>query len=171
MYSIFVKMEDRKPIKRSNELVPLSRDHHSGLLLCWKIRTGIKNGIDEKRIAAYVVFYYQSQLSGHFRQEEEYVFTLSGPQDSMIQKALDEHREINNLVAQLENNTSTGYAVLEQLADKLDDHIRYEERELFPYIEQNVASNLLVSAGEIIAELHNDINEPAWEDEFWARTA
>ena len=33
------------PIKRSEYLKPLSRDHHQGLLLCWKIRTGLKKGI------------------------------------------------------------------------------------------------------------------------------
>jgi len=38
------------PIKRSIALQPLSREHHHGLLLCWKIRTGLKKGIDIDRI-------------------------------------------------------------------------------------------------------------------------
>jgi len=39
-------MEPKKPIKRDKVLQPLSHDHHQGLLLCWKIRTGIKKGIE-----------------------------------------------------------------------------------------------------------------------------
>jgi len=38
------------PIKRNEALKPLSRDHHHGLLLCWKIRQGIKLNIEPERI-------------------------------------------------------------------------------------------------------------------------
>ena len=51
-----------KPIKRSEELVSLSRDHHDGLLLSWKIRTGINKGIELKRIADYVLHSYRTEL-------------------------------------------------------------------------------------------------------------
>lgn len=163
-------MESRKPIKRSTELVPLSRDHHSGLLLCWKIKTGIQKGISVERIANYVVFYYHAHLEEHFRQEEEYIFPLPGNEDPLIQKAVAEHREITGLVTQLENEVPTGYEHLEKLMNLLESHIRYEERELFPHIEQKAEYKLLQSVGQIVAELHNNIKEPAWDDEFWART-
>lgn len=163
-------MDVKKPIKRSNELVLLSRDHHSGLLLCWKIRTGIKKGIEEERIAAYILFYYRSHLEEHFRQEEEYIFPLVGGQNIRTQKALTEHREIQVLIQKIANNNTIEYSSLEELANKLDAHIRYEERELFPYLEQQADAEQLGNAGGIIAGLHNDIKEPAWSDEFWVRT-
>jgi len=34
------------PIKRHNSLQPLSRDHHDGLLLKWKINKGISKGVE-----------------------------------------------------------------------------------------------------------------------------
>lgn len=163
-------MDVKKPIKRSNELVPLSRDHHSGLLLCWKIRTGIKKGIEEQRIAGYVLFYYRSHLTEHFRQEEEYIFPLVGEQNIRTQRAIAEHRQIEALIHKLENSETIGYNGLEELANRLDAHIRYEERELFSYIEEEAETKQLGNAGGIIAGLHNDIKEPAWSDEFWART-
>ncbi len=164
-------MEGKKPIKRSNELVPLSRDHHSGLLLCWKIKTGIQKSIDADRIANYVVFYYRSHLEEHFRQEEEYIFPLPGKEDPLIQKAVSEHRELTGLITQLVSEKPKGYENLEKLMNLLETHIRYEERELFPYIEQKADNSRFKNAGEIIAELHNNIKEPAWDDEFWVRTA
>ncbi len=163
-------MNNRKPIKRSNELAPLSRDHHSGLLLSWKIKTGIQKAISADRIANYVVFYYRAHLEEHFRQEEEYIFSLVGNVSPLVRKALAEHREITGLITQLENEKPTGYENLEKLMNLLETHIRYEERELFPYIEQKAEGHLLKNAGEIIAELHNNIKEPAWNDEFWVRT-
>ena len=41
------------PIKRSEFLKPISREHHHGLLLCWKIRAGLKKGIEPERIKLY----------------------------------------------------------------------------------------------------------------------
>ena len=35
-----------KPLKRHAGLVELSRDHHHGLLLSWKIRQGLKKEIE-----------------------------------------------------------------------------------------------------------------------------
>ena len=39
-----------KPIKRHKALQPLSRDHHHGLLLSWKIRAGFSKNIEPNRI-------------------------------------------------------------------------------------------------------------------------
>jgi phosphomevalonate kinase len=47
---IKVKIE---PIKRSEVLHPLSREHHHGLLLCLKIRTDFKKSISLERIKAF----------------------------------------------------------------------------------------------------------------------
>ena len=35
-----------KPIKRHKAIQPLSREHHQGLLLCWKIGKGFEKGIE-----------------------------------------------------------------------------------------------------------------------------
>lgn len=164
-------MQIVKPIKRTKELAPLSRDHHSGLLLCWKIRTGIQKGISVDRIADYVVFYYENHLKEHFSEEEQYIFPLGGHNDEMVSKALDEHRTIVSLITKLENTTQRDNATLERLSYTLDAHIRFEERQLFPYIEQKAAKEQLGNVGDVIAELHKDIKEPAWTDEFWVRTA
>lgn len=43
-----------KPIKRHTALKPLSREHHHGLLLSWKIREGLKRNIEIPRIKKYI---------------------------------------------------------------------------------------------------------------------
>ena len=156
------------PIKRSEELKPLSRDHHLGLLLCWKIRKGIDLKISPIRIAAYISFFYYSYLESHFREEELYVFPLVKKGDNKVKRALDEHREIEKFI-KLIRNMLTDYKYLIRFEQMLDDHIRYEERVLFPYIESTSKNNSLIETGRIIADLHNNTTPLKWEDEFWIK--
>ncbi len=44
-------------MKRSEYIVPLSKDHHFGLLCSWKIQKGLDKNIALNRITAYVDFF------------------------------------------------------------------------------------------------------------------
>ena len=70
-----------EPIKRNEALVQLSRDHHYGLLLCWKIREGIKRRIEPQRIKNYVDWFWLHHLEQHFEIEEKYLFPILGNQN------------------------------------------------------------------------------------------
>jgi hypothetical protein len=43
-----------KPLKRAEYLKALSREHHHGLLLCWKIKTGFSKGVSISRMKLYL---------------------------------------------------------------------------------------------------------------------
>ncbi len=122
---------NHKPIKRYTDLQPLSREHHHGLQLCWKIRTGLKKDIEIYRIRNYVVWFYEHLLLPHFEIEERYIFPILGNDHDLIKKVLLEHREIKRLV-QLETELHKN---LNTLAEILDSHIRFEERILFNEIQ------------------------------------
>lgn len=164
-------MEDVKPIKRSRELAPLSRDHHSGLLLCWKIRTGISKGISAERIADYTIHYYNNHLANHFIEEEAHLFPIVGNGDTMTDQAVKEHNDIVELITRLNESDNPDYETLIELSNVLEAHIRFEERQLFPYIEKKAETGKLENVGNTIAELHKHLKEPAWNDEFWVKTA
>ena len=158
-----------KPIKRSKELVPLSKDHHDGLLLCWKINYGISNNVDVERILKYVLFFYEQELKPHFAQEEEYVFSLLPDNDPMKIEAFAQHDLLNGLYARLKNDTADMPGVLSSFANELNRHIRYEERQLFPYIERIADRASFEKAGIIIAGIHEEHACAVWDDEFWTR--
>ena len=80
------------PIKRHKALQPLSRDHHHGLLLSWKIRQGFKNGIDPERMMVYVRWFWDAHLLRHFELEEKQIFPVLGNDNPMVKRALREHR-------------------------------------------------------------------------------
>ena len=56
---------------------------------------------------------------------------------------------------------------LQSLAEYINNHIRFEERELFAYAEQALTPEQL---NEIYNELPNNLHcETEWKDEFWVK--
>ncbi|MFB9052788.1 hemerythrin domain-containing protein [Formosa undariae] len=153
-------MTTKKPLKRHKSLQPLSRDHHHGLLLSWKIRTGFKKEIEIERIKVYADWFYISHLVPHFEMEEAHVFSIL-PEDHPLRKqAINEHKEIKELVSKttdLEYNLNT-------LADVLEGHIRFEERVLFPEIQSIATPEEM----EHIDDIHYEQNlKENTTDQFW----
>ncbi len=153
-------------MKRNENIVPLSRDHHFGLLFCWKIREGLKRNVDPERIKRFIAYYWDHHFSRHFHEEETILFILKD--DPYCRRAREEHKIIGQLVedlAQPDSNTT----LLQSIADMVDQHIRYEERELFPYLEQTLTENQLAAIGKELEELHAEKPADEYADEFWLK--
>lgn len=157
-----------EPLKRHPALIPLSKDHHFGLLLCWKIRTGAKATVAPDRIARYVAYYYENHLKAHFREEEEYIFTLIDEANEKRKKAEQQHRKISRLVEKLDKEPERAQVTLGQIEEELEAHIRFEERELFPYVQGILGELALEALKEKIEEIH-DMRPDKWEDHFWEK--
>ncbi|MFZ6051345.1 hemerythrin domain-containing protein [Halocola ammonii] len=152
-----------KPIKRFEELQPLSREHHHGLLLSWKIKQGVSKSIESKRIAAYVNWFYEKFLTDHFQMEERWVFPVLGAADPLVKRALKEHRQIERMMSEDEMD----YSHLLEFADLLNDHIRFEERKLFNKVQDAASQDELSE----IEKRHNSdgVSDNGWEDQFWMK--
>ncbi|MBP9926096.1 MAG: hemerythrin domain-containing protein [Cyclobacteriaceae bacterium] len=152
--------EKAEPLKRIKELQPLSHDHHHSLLLSWKIRTGIRKGIPLNRIKRYLDFFFESRIVDHFSIEEEYVFPILR-EHKLVKRALADHRLLKRLFTaqtDLERN-------LVLIEEKLEDHIRFEERILFTEIQKAATAEEL---NQINLIHQDDTNrEDNWDDEFW----
>ena len=158
-------MEDRKPIKRSEQLAPLSREHHEGLLYGWKIKQGISFGTEVKVMADYTSWFWDNHLKQHFMAEEAAFSQKLFANDDMVERMKEEHQEIEGLIHINENIADIN--LLKQLSEKLNDHIRFEERELFPYVEQKISTQEL---DEIAAQLAKaEKGTSTWQNEFWIK--
>jgi hemerythrin-like domain-containing protein len=153
----------KKPIKRNKNIVPLSKDHHHGLLLCWKIRQGLKMNVELERIRNYINFFWQTYLVKHFRQEEELLFSkIDGP---VCNRVKDEHEIIRLLIAGISSQDKDNTNCYTRFANLLEQHIRHEERVLFSYLEAHISAEELERIGKELEK-----NEPhceLYEDEFW----
>lgn len=157
--------KELKPIKRSPQLTPLSKEHHDGLLFSWKIKQGLKNGTDARLIAEYVQWFWTNHLQEHFREEEQILAPLLPEDNELLKQMFEEHEEIEAMIHINENIPDA--TLLDKLADAIHDHIRFEERELFPYAEKAIPEEKL---NEVYEQLSK---EPAqcgkWEREFWVK--
>lgn len=149
-----------KPLKRHKALQPLSRDHHHGLLLSWKIRSGFSKNIEFERIKSYADWFFEHQLIPHFDLEEEHIFPLLEADNDMVKRALAEHRRLKRLFAETKDVEKS----LHKIEEELEQHIRFEERILFPEIQKNATDAQLA----LIEDIHQDDRfEDNESDEFW----
>jgi hemerythrin-like domain-containing protein len=156
-----------QPIKRNKHIVLLSKDHHLALLFCWKIRQGLQLGVDEERIKKYVQYFWNHHMLEHFREEEEILF--APVQDPMIVKALEDHQKISAMVGSITSGETESMDDFRSLADAVDNHVRFEERELFPQLEMILSEEQLNSIGDQLNEQHPVNNVDDFEDAFWIR--
>lgn len=156
-------MSSIKPIKRSEQLAPLSREHHDGLLFVWKIRQGMKNDTGIDKLRSYALWYWKEHIKPHFYQEEKILLPFLPGDHPLVQQMKREHEQIRELVLTIDQEAEKELLVI--LCDLVDKHIRFEERQLFGFIEQLLTPPQL-------QEIHQQLEEfPAstldWEDAFW----
>lgn len=149
-------------MKRNENLVPLSRDHHFGLLCVWKIRQGLNKGISYERIKKYINYFWETHLCKHFEIEDN---VLPPMEIESLQTQMDkEHSEIKRLVKTI--NQSDNKQLLSDFADALYKHIRFEERVVFAHFEENISDEMMEKIGAEILQIHQK-EEDNYPDEFW----
>ena len=160
-------MKAIKPIKRNEAIVALSKDHHFALLLIWKIREGLRNSIAPERISKYVIHFYESDLVGHFKDEEELLFIKLDASDPLRIQAENEHKLIHQSIDELKKNP-TDTNLLEKFAVILEKHIRFEERTLFNHLQEIIPADQL---NYIAAAFNARENKTGvlWKDTFWTK--
>ena len=147
------------PIKRNQFIQPISREHHHGLLLCWKIKEGLKKNIELTRIKKYADWFYKNHLIPHFELEEKTIYTFLNNENEWVKNAISDHRKLTSL---FESEVSEDN--LQQIVELLQKHIRFEERILFNEIQKIATEAQLKS----IADIHTEEKfEDNLTDAFW----
>jgi hemerythrin-like domain-containing protein len=137
-------------VKRHRALQPLSRDHHVALVAAQRLRRAEAGDADAAR-ATFLEF-WNDHCARHFRVEEDVVlpaFAAYGdPADGRVVEMLVDHVRIRAAAAALARGDAELEA-LHALGTALERHVRLEEREVFPLIEETLpeeAAERLVEA-------------------------
>jgi hemerythrin-like domain-containing protein len=132
-----------KMAKRDHSLVPLSREHHYGLLFVLKVRRGL---------AVDFAAFFELDLRPHFRAEEEALFpalAASTRWAALVSDLIADHRLLGRIAEQIRAaRPEEQRRLLAQFADLLEEHIRREERELFPLYEELADESLKRTVAE-----------------------
>jgi len=145
-------------MKRHEAIAPLSREHHQALILAQLLKT---NAPDYKGLPSTIVGkieyaknFYAEHLISHFKKEEEVLslILVKHPTFSIWVKEInDEHQSLAEKFNQLDTEISDA-ASLHQIGILLEQHIRKEERQLFPLIES-------ICSPEELAAFHDYLHE------------
>jgi hypothetical protein len=140
-------------VKRSQQLAPLSREHHAALEVALRLRRA--TDADAAAVRERFLRFYETEAREHFRAEEEHLlpaFARHAPADDPdIVRVLVEHVELRRRAVDVARGA--GPEELHALGDLLRDHVRHEERTLFPRVEAALAADELAALGEL---LHSD---------------
>src|SRR5690606_29393366 len=84
--------------------------------------------------------FYRDDLAPHFEAEDVVVVpalrAATADAEVALARLADEHRRLRDMVAELDASAER----LEAFAELLESHIRFEERELFPFYQAHVAA-------------------------------
>ncbi|MEO6358419.1 MAG: hemerythrin domain-containing protein [Ferruginibacter sp.] len=129
-------------MKRHPSLAHLSRDHHGALLLARLLQKNAPayNGLptDVAGKAAYALKQYTEELVPHFIAEEQifkWVIGINGQLDLLVQTIHREHQELHQLFSNFPDGPDLE-SYLDATGKALETHIRKEEREVFPLMQE-----------------------------------
>lgn len=141
-------------MKRANQLQPLSRQHHLGL----NLSRHAKESLDEAEEIAqhwHNLTSYIDDMQYHFQIEDNLIanalepYRATQPEVAAVLEALDgQHQQLHELINTVEQSQqSAGNAItvaqVKQLGILLYDHIRFEERVLYPTVEKYLSEDEL----------------------------
>jgi hemerythrin-like domain-containing protein len=149
--------------KRHKSLVPLARDHHEGLLLALRLQQGKKALLrlwshDPRWQASFVAEFYDEHLRPHFDAEEKGLFPLASTIAAcrhLVTELTLEHRTMEEYVNRFRNPAAnTLEKDLRSFGALLEEHIRKEDRVLFPAFEEHASKEMLQKAQAAIGSFY-----------------
>jgi len=142
-------------MKRSAALRSLSQDHHQALRIAQRLR----RAEDPDQAAGAFLEFWHSEGKEHFRIEEELLLPLWGLLGTVDEQAAArlsrEHLAIRHAALAAEERTPS-LEQLHALGEKLTAHVRFEERELFELVEEDLADEDLESLARAVAAAESE---------------
>lgn len=138
-------------MKRAEALRPLSRDH----LIALQAAKALREAEDADRARAGFLDFWRHHGSHHFRVEEEVLLPWWARYADVdrvgVSRMLEEHLEIRRQALRLQEGGGS-LDELQDLGRLLHDHVRFEERELFPAIEDSLSAEQLAELVPAVLE-------------------
>jgi hypothetical protein len=154
-------------IIRNENIIKLYSEHHYDLPFCWKMKQGLNYKIELPRIKHYVQHFWEQCLEEHFNIKENCLY--SNLHDTMVQKATKDHMKIKQIAKGVYDSANTEVAEFIRLADTLKSHIKFEERKLFPQLENKLNKVDFRRIGTQINLRHSSMSQDQYEDKFWIK--
>ncbi len=147
-------------MKNRKSLFSIAHDHFHGLMLADLIKEGkpspgqFPGTLEEK--AKFSIRFYNIELDNHFYLEEHILQPLvrgiNKDIDDMLDEMIDDHNKIRAMVESLKDGTNLSGKLM-KLGSYMEEHIRKEERIMFPKVQESLSEQELE---ELAAKLKHD---------------
>ncbi len=129
-------------MKRAEQLKKLSHQHHNGLMAVLLLKKGVEKKAALDVLNGFVIHTWENELRTHFIKEEVYLHPhflhLSGLMP-MYEQMKTEHHEIRRMIDAIRSGESS-IELIRSFYTSLEKHIRFEERDLFEYIQDHIGA-------------------------------
>lgn len=141
--------------RRNDALIPLTHDHHHALAQARRLRDISEHSdVTERRNLTndFLNFYFGRAIR-HFHEEEELFFAplIDEPRaQELVVRAVSDHLRLHALVRAMKRQLSDGEAdpdTLARISQLLTEHVRFEEQQLYPLIEELIPEDHLSDLG------------------------
>lgn len=136
-------------MRRDRALEALSREHHQALYRAMRMKRATADDLAEVRDD--VLEFWRADGAKHFRIEEEVLLpafaTRGDPGDDAVVRVLVDHVWIRERIGRLAED-ALELDEVHELGARLEQHVRHEERVLFPLIESSLDPEALSALGE-----------------------
>jgi len=156
-------------MKRNKNLETLSWEHHDALVSSLRLRKGVEKNAALSHLRDYLLYVWEHDLPHHFEQEEKAL--IKSVQDKkgnqiLVERVLAEHQRFAILAKEVEEEQGDVREKIREFAELLEQHVRFEEREFFPFVEESSSDEELEKMGVYLHEEHIPSCK-TWNPEFW----
>lgn len=135
------------PNRPKVSLAPLTRDHHEALVVARQLR---RADVDTASLArGSFLGYWSARGERHLELEEQLLLPCyaehGGARHPLVLRMLADHVVLRARAAWLDAEPLSPHEQLHELGRRLAAHVRMEERELFPLIEDAVPGSELAA--------------------------
>ena len=145
-------------MKRHKSLIPLSHDHHDGLVVAQGLILGRSKAprstwpTDRGQQVDRVLDFFETALRGHFEAEEEHLFPIVERQlrngVDLVRQLREEHDEMRARIRELHRDPVSDLEDrLPAFGERLKAHIKKEEQILFERMQAELDSSTLAAIG------------------------
>ncbi len=157
-------------MKRDKNLETLSWEHHNGLVAAFRLKRGLKKkDVDISLLRQYTLDVWNDELEHHFRQEEEVLVEPLRSEKAgreLLDRMLSDHERFRELITVIDTEKDGVAESIAEFADLLERHVRFEERQLFEWLQDNTSADQLAAIGKFLHEQHRPVDK-CYTPEFW----
>ena len=137
--------------RRHETLIPLTHDHHHALAQARRLKDAahLERDVERSNAANDFLNFYFGRAVRHFHEEEELFFAplIDDPRArDQVLRAVSDHLRLHAMARTVKRDLVKGQVdqgVLDEISQLLNEHVRFEEQELFPMVEELVPEDQL----------------------------